>query len=91
MGWLKDILQNYLLISAGTAWIVAQIFKIFTGIFHERKFNIVNLLFGTGGMPSSHSAAVTALTVSAGVQYGLASPEFAISAILAIVVMRDAS
>jgi acid phosphatase family membrane protein YuiD len=42
-------------------------------------------------MPSSHSAAVTALTVSAGVQYGLASPEFAISAILAIVVMRDAS
>lgn len=91
MEGFKDILQNYMLISAGSAWIAAQIFKVFTGIFHERKFNIVNLLFGTGGMPSSHSAAVTALMVSAGIQHGLASPEFAISTLLAIVVMRDAS
>ena len=88
---LKDFIQNYLLISAGVAWLVAQICKVFTGIFRERHFSIVSLLTGTGGMPSSHSACVTALAVSSGLYYGWGSAAFAISTILALVVMRDAS
>lgn len=88
---LKDFIQNYLLISAAAAWLLAQIFKVFTGIFHERQFSIVSLLTGTGGMPSSHSACVTALAVSSLMKYGIGSGYFAITAILAIVVMRDAS
>ena len=88
---LKDLIQNYLLISAAVAWFAAQICKVFTGIFRERHFSIVSLLTGTGGMPSSHAACVTALAVSAGISYGLGSAPFAISAILAMVVMRDAS
>ena len=88
---LKDFIQNYLLISAIVAWLVAQICKVFTGIFRERQFSIVSLLTGTGGMPSSHAACVSALAISAGIYYGLGSAPFAISAILAMVVMRDAS
>lgn len=88
---LTDLIQNYLLISAGVSWFVAQICKVFTGIFHERQFSIISLLTGTGGMPSSHSACVTALAVSSGLYYGLGSAPFAITTILALVVMRDAS
>ena len=88
---LTNLIQNYLLISAGVAWFAAQICKVFTGIFRERQFSIVSLLTGTGGMPSSHSACVTALAVSSGLYYGLGSAAFAISTILALVVMRDAS
>lgn len=91
MKLLTDLIQNYLLISAGVSWFVAQICKVFTGIFHERNFSIINLLTGTGGMPSSHSACVTALAVSSALYYGLNSPMFAVTTILALVVMRDAS
>lgn len=91
MQLIKDFINNYLLISAIVSWLVAQICKVFTGIFRERQFSIVSLLTGTGGMPSSHSACVTALAISSGLCYGLNSPSFAISAILAVVVMRDAS
>ena len=41
-------------------------------------------------MPSGHSATVTAVAVSAGIQCGLSSPVFAVATILAIVVMHDA-
>jgi acid phosphatase family membrane protein YuiD len=88
---LKEFIQNYLLISAAAAWLIAQIFKVFTGIFHERHFSLISLLTGTGGMPSSHSACVTALATSSLLKFGIGSGYFAIAAILAIVVMRDAS
>ena len=88
---LKEFIQNYLLISAAAAWLIAQIFKVFTGIFHERHFSLISLLTGTGGMPSSHSACVTALATASLLKFGIGSGYFAIAAILAIVVMRDAS
>lgn len=47
-------------------------------------------LVGSGGMPSSHSATVCALATAAGIEYGSGSFQFAISAILAIIVMYDA-
>ena len=47
-------------------------------------------LYGSGGMPSSHSSTVCALTTSAAYCYGLGSAEFAISFVLAAVVMYDA-
>lgn len=47
-------------------------------------------LVGSGGMPSSHSATVCALATAAGIQYGGGSFQFAVSAILAIIVMYDA-
>ena len=91
MQFLKDFINNYLLISAIVSWLAAQICKVFTGIFRERQFSVITLLTGTGGMPSSHSACVTSLAISSCLFFGLNSPEFAISAILAVIVMRDAS
>ena len=62
---------------------------IFTGAFSGQGFHIKHM-FANGGMPSSHSATVLALTTAAAMQYGLGSPIFALSAILSIIVMNDA-
>ena len=91
MKLINDLLNNFPLICAGVAWFTAQILKVFTGIFREKKFNVIELLFGTGGMPSSHTAAVMSLSVACGMWAGLNSAAFAISVLLAMIVMRDAT
>ena len=82
---------NRVLMCAVFAWIIAQILKIFTSPQHREEFSILQLIAGSGGMPSSHSAVVMAACFSCGILYGYGSSLFAISAVLAVVVMRDAA
>ncbi len=89
--YIKSFFGNYLLVSAMMAWLIAQIIKIFTGLYRHNHVKVRELLFATGGMPSSHSASVVALTVAAALQEGLRSPIFAVSAVLSVIVMIDAS
>ena len=56
-----------------------------------KKFSVIEMFFGTGGMPSSHTAAVTALSCAVAIRLGLGSAQFAICAILSMIVMRDAT
>ena len=49
------------------------------------------VLLSYGGMPSSHAALVTSLATVIGYYQGIKSPEFAISIVLAIIIIRDAS
>ena len=88
---VKDFFGNYMLMSAVVAWLTAQIIKIFTGAFQNRKMSLKTLLFSSGGMPSSHAAAVVALAISAGLSQGFGSPVFAVCGIFSIIVMIDAS
>ena len=90
MDLIKDVFTNYILVSAISGWMLAQIIKCFTGVFKAREFSLVNFFFGNGGMPSSHSASVCALTTACGISCGLNSAQFAISAILTMIVMTDA-
>lgn len=80
-----------MIISAASAWIIAQIIKVFTGMFREISFSVRTLLFSNGGMPSSHSAAVAALATSSTILYGFNSFQCAITSVFAIIVMIDAS
>ena len=89
MRYLKDFFGNYVLISAILGWCIAQVLKIFSGTLSTRKFHI-KYMFTNGGMPSSHSATVLALTTSLAIQEGFASPSFAIAAVLSVIVMNDA-
>lgn len=89
MNYLNQIARNEILMSAGLSWLIAQIIKTIIHLFVTRKF-VAERLVGSGGMPSCHSATVCALTVSVLINCGLSSPEFAISFIVAIVVMYDA-
>ncbi len=91
MNFWKALIHNFPLVCVGTAWFTAQILKVFTGVFKMREFSITALLFGNGGMPSSHSAAVCALMVSCGMAFGVSSGYFAIATLFAIIVMGDAA
>ena len=83
------LLQNTCLIAALLAWAIAQLCKVLIELIAHRRLDWQRLT-GDGGMPSGHSAVVTALAVTALLQYGAASFQFAVSAILAMVVMHDA-
>ena len=88
---LLDLLINRVLICAVFAWFAAQLLKIFTSPRHRDGLSFLRFILGSGGMPSSHSAAVCATCFSCGILYGFNDPLFAISAVLAAVVMRDAA
>ena len=85
----SDLLQNHLLLNALVAWTAAQVLKTIIHAVVNRTLDI-HRLFGDGGMPSGHSATVTALAATAAIEYGLSSAVFAIAAILAVIVMHDA-
>ena len=88
---LIDIVTNPILIVPACAWIIAQILKTIINAIMNKKFTL-SRLFGDGGMPSGHSATVTALAVMVGLfdPRGFAGAPFAIAMLFAIVVMHDA-
>lgn len=88
---MESLITNFYLISAIAAWLFAQFLKIFTGFFKDQKFSLKALFFGTGGMPSSHTATVAALSAACAIGEGFDSAIFAISVVLAIIVMIDAT
>lgn len=89
MTFFSDLISNELFISAAIAWFIAQVLKTIIHTLLTKDFNLERM-YGSGGMPSSHSSTVTALATSSILVYGVGSSEFAISAILAIIVMYDA-
>jgi uncharacterized protein len=85
-----QLFSNYPLIAALSAIIFAQVIKIPIRFIATREF-VPGLAFSTGGMPSSHSAAVTSLSTSIGIMEGFSSTLFAVSAIFSVITMFDAS
>ena len=79
---------------ASIAWLAAQLLKhVFRMFGRNRRIfqqNPIAPLLVSGGMPSGHSAVVTALAVSIGMGHGWSGPEFAIATVFAIIVMYDA-
>lgn len=84
-----ELLRNRVLLSAFFGWLTAQVIKIVASCSKNKGFS-VKLLAESGGMPSTHSATVTALAVSSGLTNGWNSTEFAIAFFLAMIVMYDA-
>ena len=71
-------------------WFVIQSFKVITDLVKNKKFNVKRII-GAGGMPSSHSAVVCSLASCIGKEYGFDSGIFALSVIMAFIVMYDAA
>ena len=71
-------------------WFTIQSFKVLYDLITTKKFNFKRIL-GAGGMPSSHSAIVMTITTLIGKSEGVESPLFALSLIVALVVMYDAA
>nr|ACN36438.1 unknown [Zea mays] len=79
------VFSNCPLVAAVLAFAIAQSIKVLTTWYKENRWDAKQLV-GSGGMPSSHSATVTALAVAVGLQEGFASSLFATTAVFASVV-----
>lgn len=87
---LYEIITNKILVAPLCAWAVAQLLKVFITLVKEKRLDLRYLVI-SGGMPSAHSALVSALATSVAIVQGLGSVAFGITAILALVVMYDAA
>ena len=89
MNWFSDLFTNPFLLTALSSWAIAQVLKALINAAVTHTWD-VRRLFGDGGMPSGHSATVASLAAAAALHCGTGSFEFAISAVLAIIVCHDA-
>ena len=90
MEWLLDLVTNPFLITSIASWGIAQVVKLIIHAIIYKKLDWERLV-GDGGMPSGHSATVASLAVMCALVCGPSSVEFAITAILAIIVCHDAT
>ena len=82
-------IQNKYIYVPFLLWFGIQLFKLIYDLVTTKKFNFKRIL-GAGGMPSSHSAVVVSLATLIGKYEGVGTPVFAVTMIVAFVVMYDA-
>jgi len=90
LNFFSKVLENKVLMVALVSWAVAQGSKVLIEVLSYRKVDLKRFV-GSGGMPSSHSAFVMALSTGIGKLEGWESPLFAIALSFAFVVMYDAA
>jgi hypothetical protein len=83
-------LTNNVLICCMIAWIIAQILKIPIDYWRTQKLHW-GLFFSAGGMPSSHSAMMTATTLGIGFFDGFNTPLFGLAVAISMIVLYDAT
>ncbi len=87
---MKDFYYNYKYIIVGVSvWISIQFFKFLYDSIANKKL-MFSRFWGSGGMPSSHSAVVTSLATMIAKHEGFNSPIFAVACGFAFIVMYDA-
>ena len=89
MDGLQGLLQNDILWAGILSWFTAQVVKTILYAVLNKTLDFTRLV-GDGGMPSAHSATVTAVAAMTGLSCGFGSPLFAVACIVAIIVMHDA-
>lgn len=89
MGFFASLGKNQMFLTVFLAWLLAQTIKVAIGVIRENKFNF-KWFVGSGGMPSSHAATVSALATSVGLEFGFSSPFFAVAFFVAFIIMFDA-
>jgi len=82
--------QSPWLTVASAAWVLAQLFKVVLHTVVNKRFDVSRLI-DTGGMPSSHTAFVSALSTSVAWTEGLRSVTFAITLCFSLIVIYDAT
>ena len=87
---MKELLSNQILIASLISWFFAQTLKVPIEFIYTHKWNW-SLWFSAGGMPSSHSAIVSACSLGIGLVEGFDTPLFALSIVIATVVIYDAT
>jgi len=89
MNWFFDMFTNPFLLVSLSSWFIAQVLKVIINAIIHKQWSWERL-FGDGGMPSGHSATVASLAMFSALSCGTGSFQFAVTAILAIIVCHDA-
>ncbi len=84
------LFHNSVLIGALIAWVIAQLLKVPIEYLETHRWNWA-LLVQAGGMPSSHSALIVAITHGIGLSVGFDSALFALAFAMAMIVIYDAT
>lgn len=87
---INEIVYNKCIYVPFILWFLIQTFKVLTELVVNKKLDVKRIV-GAGGMPSSHSAIVCSLATCVGKEYGFHSGIFAISMVMAFIVMYDAA
>ena len=87
MYFLAELFTNKLFLAPASAWFLAQIIKIIISTV-KSGFSVERMI-GGGGMPSSHSATVTALMLITAFTFGGGSFEFVMALFFAFIVIYD--
>ncbi len=87
---LCNLIHNNVLIAAILSWIIGQFLKAPLDYVLNKRWNW-GIIISPGGMPSSHSALVTSVTLAIGLQEGFASPLFALAFAISMIVIYDAA
>ena len=87
---IDGFLQNRVLVAGVFAWVVGQFLKFPLEYIFNKHWNW-GIMFSSGGMPSSHSALVTAVALSIGFQDGFDTSIFALATAMAMIIIYDAA
>jgi len=90
MNFFEGIKHNDVLYAALLSWLIAQTLKVIITLLIEKEFKFERF-HGSGGMPSSHTSTIVAASTAIGLQMGFDTPLYAMSLIMAFIVMYDAS
>lgn len=90
MSVVLEILSNRFVQGGFLAWAIAQALKVILTLIISRKFDS-SRMWGSGGMPSSHSSTTCALMMMIGYSEGFDSAVFALAFAFSAIVMYDAA
>ena len=85
-----DFFTNPVGVSTMLGWFLGQLLKVPIEYLRHKRWNWA-LLLSAGGMPSSHSSLMTAVTTSIGLNAGWDSPIFALALAITGIVVYDAT
>lgn len=90
MNALTQIFTSKIFYVTTITWVIAQGMKVLISWIRHHKIDF-RLFVGTGGMPSSHSALVSCLATTIGLETGWNSPVFLLALGMALIIMSDAA
>lgn len=84
-----SVFQSPVFVSGLLAWSLAQFLKVPIEFLRRHRWNW-SLIISAGGMPSSHSAVMTAVSTAIGITVGWSSSLFALASAVSAIVVYDA-
>jgi len=90
MNFFDGLMSNEIFLCAFVSWFIAQALKVILTLWKSKKLDM-NRMFGSGGMPSSHTSSVMGLSTAVGLTQGWETPLYAVALMFSLIVMYDAS